>query len=104
MQKRVWKARVLPGMLEEYIRRHDEIWPEMSAALRESGISNYTIWSHGSELIGYYECPDIEAAEQYKANSLVMKRWSDSMRGVMEMAVDEETGGPFQYRQVFELP
>ena len=103
MYRRIWKAKVLPGMLEEYVHRHVEIWPEMAAALRESGVTNYTIWNHGDELIGYYECPDLEAAERYKAQSPVMQRWSESMRGVMEMAADEQTGQALQYRQVFEL-
>ena len=29
MERYAWKATVLPGKLEEYIRRHNEIWPEM---------------------------------------------------------------------------
>lgn len=102
MQRRLWTARILPGMLEEYVRRHDQIWPEMAAALRESGITNYSIWNHGDALIGYYECPDLAAAERYKAESGVMQRWSDSMRGIMEMDVDE-AGRALRYRQVFEL-
>ena len=90
-------------MLDEYIRRHDEIWPEMAASLREAGITNYTIWNHGDTLIGYYECPDLEASEAYKAHSEVMKRWNESMRGIMEMQKDEATGKTAVYRQIFEL-
>ena len=37
MEKYAWKARILPGKLEEYTRWHDEIWPEMVNVLR-SGI------------------------------------------------------------------
>ena len=103
MQRKVWRARVLPGMLEEYIRRHNEIWPEMAAALREAGISNYTIWNHGDTLIGYYECLDTEVTDAYKARSEVMKRWSESMVGIMEMQKDEQTGSTAAYRQIFEL-
>ena len=33
-----------PGFKAEYKRRHDEIWPELSALLKEAGISNYTIF------------------------------------------------------------
>ena len=56
----VWKARVLPGKLEEYKKRHDEIWPEMTEVLNQAGIHNYTIWNHSDELFGYYECDDLE--------------------------------------------
>ena len=52
MGKIVWKGEILPGMRDEYFRRHDEIWPEMATALKESGITNYSIWNHGNELIG----------------------------------------------------
>ena len=54
MERFAWKGRIKPGMTEEYKRRHDEIWPEMKALLKEAGICNYTIWSDGEELFGYY--------------------------------------------------
>ena len=56
MEKYAWKARLLSGMREEYIRRHREIWPEMQQVLTEAGIVNYTVWLSGNELFGYYEC------------------------------------------------
>ena len=37
MERYAWKAKVREGMLEEYIRRHDEIWPEMKQMLHEAG-------------------------------------------------------------------
>ena len=54
MERYAWKATVLPGKLEEYIRRHNEIWPEMKDVLHQAGIRNYTIWNVGNELFGYY--------------------------------------------------
>ena len=52
MERYAWKATVLPGKLEEYIRRHNEIWPEMKDVLHQAGIRNYTIWNVGNELFG----------------------------------------------------
>lgn len=103
MEKVIWKGEILPGMRDEYIRRHNEIWPEMVAALRESGITNYSIWNHGNELIGYYECPDAEFAAEFKAKNEVMQRWSASMKHVMKMAADPETQENMVYTKVFEL-
>ena len=51
MERYAWKATVLPGMLEEYIRRHDNIWPEMKEVLSAAGIRNYTIWRFCYETI-----------------------------------------------------
>lgn len=103
MEKMLWKARLLPGMREEYIRRHDQIWPEMVEALRTAGICNYTIWNNGDELIGYYECPSLEDANRFERTCEVMHRWDDSMKGVMEMEREQKTGSTRRYEVVFEL-
>ncbi|NLD60588.1 MAG: L-rhamnose mutarotase [Clostridiales bacterium] len=101
MERYAWRARVLPGMLSEYIRRHDEIWPEMTALLNEAGIRNYTIWNVGDELFGYYECDSIVEAAGVQAHSPVVARWNAYMKDVMVMEMDPVTGAQPPMRQVF---
>ena len=36
MEKYAWVAKLKPGKKEEYIYRHDHIWPEMKEVLKES--------------------------------------------------------------------
>ena len=38
------KCSLNPGAADEYRRRHDAIWPELRALLRESGVRNYSIF------------------------------------------------------------
>ena len=38
------KLKLKPGMAEEYRKRHDAIWPELAAAIRRAGISDYSIF------------------------------------------------------------
>ena len=38
-----FKMTLVPGMEEEYRRRHDAIWPELAALLRDAGVRNYSI-------------------------------------------------------------
>jgi L-rhamnose mutarotase len=33
-----------PGQTAEYQRRHDAIWPELSALLKDAGVSDYSIY------------------------------------------------------------
>ncbi|HEY8390676.1 MAG TPA: L-rhamnose mutarotase, partial [Clostridia bacterium] len=42
MERYAWRAKVKDGYMDEYIKRHDEIWPEMIAELKKAGIKNYT--------------------------------------------------------------
>lgn len=102
MDKVTWTARILPGMLAEYVRRHDEIWPEMTALLNEAGIRNYSIWQAGDRLFGYYECDSAQRALKVQAESPVVARWNVYMQDVMEMEKDPASGEPMQLRQVFE--
>ena len=74
MERYAWKGYIYPGKREEYIRRHDEIWPEMTALLNEAGIHNYTIWNIEDELFGYYECESVAHALVTQAESPVVAR------------------------------
>jgi len=104
MEKYAWKATVKPGCLEEYIRRHDNIWPELQEVLTLAGISNYTIWNVGNDLFGYYECEKGAAyAAKVQAESEVVDRWNEYMKDVMVMEMDPETGAQPRLQQVFRF-
>ena len=104
MEKYAWKAIVLEGKLEEYKRRHDEIWQEMKDVLAEAGIKNYTIWNVGSELFGYYECEKgVEFAARVQNESPVVARWNEYMKDVMIMEADPDTGAQPKLECVFSF-
>ena len=104
MEKCTWKATLLPGMRDEYVRRHDEISPEMKETLAQAGIVNYTIWRCGDELFGYYECEKGAAyAAKVQAESPVVDRWNEYMRDVMVMDFDPETGTAVALEKVFSF-
>ena len=104
MEKYAWKAILKDGKKEEYIRRHNEIWPELVEVLKSAGIQNYSIWLCGNELFGYYECvKGIEFAGKTQADSPVVDRWNEYMDEVMIMPIDERTGAQPLLEQVFNL-
>ena len=93
MEKYAWKATVKDGCLEEYKKRHDEIWDELVKLLKDAGICNYTIWNVGNELFGYYECEKgVKFAAETQANSPIVDKWNEYMKDVMVMELDPETG------------
>ncbi len=45
MHKRLaFKMKLKPGTISEYKKRHDEIWPELHKLLKDSGLSEYSIF------------------------------------------------------------
>ena len=104
MERYAWKAIVKDGKLDEYVKRHNEIWPELKQVLKDAGISNYTIWNVGNELFGYYECEKGKAfAQKAQADSPAVDRWNAFMKDVMIMEMDPVTGAQPELRQVFFL-
>ena len=101
MERYAWKATVKDGMLDEYIRRHDDLWPEMKDMLHKAGIRNYTIWNVGNDLFGYYECDSVEEAARVQASSPVNAKWDAYMKDVMVMVKDPVTGAQPLMKQVF---
>lgn len=104
MEKYAWKAILKEGKKEEYVKRHNEIWPEMLEVLEAAGIKNYTIWNTGNELFGYYECEkgaDYAAAVQNE--SPVAAKWNEYMSDVMIMEADPVTGAQPLLEKVFSF-
>jgi L-rhamnose mutarotase len=102
MERFTWKARLLPGAKDEYIRRHNEIWPEMTGLLNEAGIHNYSIWLVGDEIFGYYEAEQgVAHAARVQAESPVVDKWNDYMKDVMVFDFDPATGTHYKLEQVF---
>jgi L-rhamnose mutarotase len=76
------KAETVP----EYIRAHQELWPEMKAAIEKSGIRNYSIYLRGCELFSYFEVEDLQAANAFLSTQAVAEKWQQAMAPFMDAA------------------
>ncbi|MDJ0275853.1 L-rhamnose mutarotase [Sphingomonas sp. 2R-10] len=89
MARQAFRMQLKPGMAAEYRARHDAIWPELSALLREAGISDY--WIFLDEATGALFAT-LELADDNRRDTLpdhpVMQRWWASMAPLMETADD----------------
>lgn len=80
MQRICFVLQVKPGRLEEYKARHREVWPDMQAALRETGWNNYSLFLRPDGLlVGYLETEDFAQARAQMALRPVNQRWQREM-------------------------
>jgi len=80
MKRICFVLRVKPERLEEYKRRHRNVWPEMLRALRKTGWQNYSLFLRPDGLlVGYLECEDFERARAEMAKREVNDRWQREM-------------------------
>jgi L-rhamnose mutarotase len=91
MQKYAFTMHLNPGMEAEYRRRHDEIWPELVALLRESGVSDYSIHldRETNTLFGVLWRTDDHRMDDLP-NHPVMQRWWAHMADIMATRPDNE--------------
>jgi L-rhamnose mutarotase len=89
MKRYAFKMRLQPGAVAEYKRRHDEIWPELNELLRQSGISDYTIFLDEETriLFAVQKLTDDHTADNLP-NEPVVRKWWDSMADLMETNPD----------------
>ena len=89
MPRLAFKMFLHKGREEEYRRRHDEIWPELKALLKQSGIGKYSI--HLDEethtLFAYLERSEAHGMDALPLHP-VMRRWWAHMADIMKANAD----------------
>ncbi|WIX76589.1 L-rhamnose mutarotase [Amycolatopsis carbonis] len=80
MARYCFQLHVRPERMAEYAERHRAVWPEMQAALRDTGWRNYSLFlREDGLLIGYVEADDLAAAQAAMAETEVNARWQAEM-------------------------
>ena len=91
MEKYAFKMTLNAGMRDEYIRRHDEIWPELVELLKEAGVSDYSI--HLDEetdiLFGVLWRTTPHGMDDLPSHP-VMQKWWAYMADIMETHANNE--------------
>jgi L-rhamnose mutarotase len=89
MQRVAFKMKLKPGFKQEYIKRHSAVWPEIAALIKNSGVSDYSIFLDEEtnilfgvqKLSGNVSSQDLGAAE-------IQKKWWDYMSDIMDSNPD----------------
>jgi L-rhamnose mutarotase len=84
MPRIAFKMKLHPGQEAEYKRRHDALWPELETLLKETGISNYSIFldPETHALFGVLDIAEPARLDDLPAHP-VMQRWWAYMADIM---------------------
>jgi L-rhamnose mutarotase len=104
MQRVCFQLQVRPDRLDEYVERHAAVWPEMLAAIAESGRRNYSLFLRDDGLlIGYFETDSLEESQRLLAESPVTARWEAEMAPFFADLDGRPDQGLSRLREVFNL-
>jgi len=79
-----------PGCEAEYKKRHDAIWPELSALLKGNGIHDYSIFldSETNTLFAVQKITGSQGSQDL-GKHLIVKKWWSYMADIMETNEDQ---------------
>ena len=86
MERVGFKLKLKKERLDEYVKHHQHVWPEMLSALSQTGWQNYSLFldRNDATLFGYFETPDLQAALTGMALTDVNARWQNVMADYFE--------------------
>ncbi len=102
MERVAFRLKLRPNKRGEYERMHANVWPELYEMLKKARISNYTIWTSGDDVFGYYETPDKRHSNHVLATSPALQRWNAVMEAIYYPDIDPDTGTVREMKLVFQ--
>ncbi len=92
------------GFRDEYARRHDEIWPALTALLNASGVRDYSIFlDEETNTLFAFQRVTGDSGSQDLGDNAIVKQWWRYMSDIMETNPDYS---PITHplREIFYLP
>ena len=89
MTRMAFKMYLNEGQKAEYIKRHNEIWPELKRLLKEAGISEYSIFldEETNTLFAFQKVGD-EKGSQDLGSTEIVQQWWKFMADIMKTNPD----------------
>ncbi|MEI6753736.1 MAG: L-rhamnose mutarotase [Paludibacter sp.] len=89
MKRLAFKMYLKPGFEAEYEKRHAEIWPELQQLLKDSGVSDYSIfWDKETNLLFAVQKIDGDGGSQDLGSTEIVQKWWAYMADIMETNPD----------------
>ena len=103
MERIGFTMRILDGRVDEYVRRHAAVWPELLADLKDAGVHSYSIFRRGQDLFAFLEVDDFAGFTEAMSRSEANARWQREMASLIDPLTDPVTGFHARIPEVFHL-
>jgi len=89
MKRVAFKMKLKPGFKQEYVKRHNEVWPAVADLIKRSGISDYSIFldEETNILFGVQKVGGNVSSQELGAVE-IQQKWWDYMSDIMEVNPD----------------
>jgi len=95
MERLALTARLRPGKKEEYIKAHDEFWPELMQGFKRAGVHEMYLFLRGNNLFLYAVVENLKTFNNYMKTDPDYRCWYNWMSELLETPYDEQESTPF---------
>ncbi len=89
MYRKAFKMHLNEGQKAAYIRRHNEIWPELKKLLKDAGVSEYSIFlDEETNTLFAFQMVSGDQGSQDLGQMEIVKKWWDFMSDIMKTNPD----------------
>lgn len=89
MKRFAFKMKLRPGFKEEYLKRHDEIWPELVELIKKAGVSDYSIFlDEETNILFAVQKQSGDGSSQNLGSNPVVQKWWAYMADLMDTNPD----------------
>jgi L-rhamnose mutarotase len=104
MARVAFRLKIKPGKEAQYDESHRRVWPALLAKLKQVGISHYSIFRRGQDLVLVMEVDDFDGAWAVLDNDETNQKWQKEMAQLFDAVPDLMPGERFAMMQeVFYL-
>jgi len=78
-----------PGRIDEYKKRHENLWPDLRKLLKDAGLSEYSIFfDKETHILFAFQKQAGELGSQDLGKTEIVQRWWEYMADIMETNPD----------------
>ena len=89
MKRMAFKMHLNEGQKEEYIKRHNGIWPELKELLKKAGINEYSIFfDEETNILFAFQKVNGDEGSQELGQTEIVKKWWNYMADIMKVNPD----------------
>lgn len=81
--------RLKPEFIQEYLEMHNNPWPGLTDAIKNSGFSEEYIYIFGNLVIVVMKCEDFDSSKVKLSNYNIFQKWTKRVQSMLEE--DRET-------------
>jgi L-rhamnose mutarotase len=89
MKRLAFKMHLNEGQKNEYIKRHNEIWPELKSLLKNAGVSEYSIFlDEETNMLFAFQKVSGDGGSQNLGETEIVQKWWKYMAEIMKTNPD----------------